>query len=48
MEPRYLFDRPNLDNVNPNLMITQLRMWPEGGDHTFLTTDGHVTRVQTL
>ena len=48
MEPRYLFYRPNLDNVNPNLMITQLRMWPEGGDHTFLTTDGHVTRVQTL
>jgi hypothetical protein len=48
LEPRDLFNDPGLANVNPNLMVTRLKTWPDGAVQNILTTDGHVTRVQLL
>ncbi len=48
LEPRNLFDDPDLAGINPNLMIARLETWPGGTVRNFLTTDGHVTRVHLL
>lgn len=44
-EPAAFFQGPDQVGINPNDFITFLKVWPGGGEHRLLRSDGHVTQV---